>query len=58
MKQGIDRRTLLAAGGALALTGGSALAQAKPNLRFSAVFSEQDIRAEMMKRFGEAIKDD
>lgn len=58
MKQGIDRRALLAAGGALALTGGTALAQAKPNLRFSAVFSEQDIRAEMMKRFGEAIKDD
>ncbi|MCV9935558.1 TRAP transporter substrate-binding protein DctP [Boseaceae bacterium BT-24-1] len=58
MKQGIDRRMLLAAGGALALTGGAALAQGKPNLRFSAVFSEQDIRAEMMKRFGEAIKDD
>ncbi|MGE7470041.1 TRAP transporter substrate-binding protein DctP [Bosea sp. NPDC003192] len=58
MKQGIDRRALLAAGGALALTGGGAFAQAKPNLRFSAVFSEQDIRAEMMKRFGEAIKDD
>lgn len=58
MKQGIDRRALLAAGGALALTGGAALAQGKPNLRFSAVFSEQDIRAEMMKRFGEAIKDD
>ncbi|CAN7258166.1 TRAP transporter substrate-binding protein DctP [Bosea sp. LjRoot90] len=58
MKQGIDRRMLLAAGGALALTGGTALAQGKPNLRFSAVFSEQDIRAEMMKRFAEAIKDD
>ncbi|MFC5422385.1 TRAP transporter substrate-binding protein DctP [Bosea eneae] len=58
MKQGIDRRALLAAGGALALTGGTSFAQAKPNLRFSAVFSEQDIRAEMMKKFGEAIKDD
>ncbi|MEI5664002.1 TRAP transporter substrate-binding protein DctP [Bosea sp. CCNWLW174] len=58
MKHGIDRRALLAAGGALALTGGAALAQGKPNLRFSAVFSEQDIRAEMMKRFAEAIKDD
>lgn len=58
MEQGLDRRALLAAGGALALTGGAAFAQAKPNLRFSAVFSEQDIRAEMMKRFGEAIKDD
>lgn len=35
-----------------------ALAQDKPVLRFSAVFSEQDIRAEMTKMFGEAIKDD
>jgi TRAP-type C4-dicarboxylate transport system substrate-binding protein len=58
MNRSIDRRALLAAGGALAFTGGGAYAQGKPNLRFSAVFSEQDIRAEMMKRFGEAIKDD
>src|SRR4029453_3955412 len=35
-----------------------ALAQDKPKLRFSAVFSEQDIRAEMMKQFAEGIKDD
>ena len=35
-----------------------ALAQDKPKLRFSAVFSEQDIRAEMMKMFADAIKDD
>ena len=52
---------LLVAGGAAAATmglTGAAMAQAKPNLRFSAVFSEQDIRAEMMKRFGEAIKGD
>jgi TRAP-type C4-dicarboxylate transport system substrate-binding protein len=55
----IDRRTLLAAGAAMAAGGStSALAQAKPNLRFSAVFSEQDIRAEMVKRFAEAIKND
>ena len=55
-----DRRGLLAAGGAAALAGFAhqASAQAKPNLRFSAVFSEQDIRAEMIKRFGEATKDD
>ena len=33
-------------------------AQDKPVLRFSAVFSEQDIRAEMMKQFGEAIAGD
>jgi TRAP-type C4-dicarboxylate transport system substrate-binding protein len=56
----IDRRRLLAAGAAAATLGfaSGASAQAKPNLRFSAVFSEQDIRAEMMKRFGEAIKAD
>jgi TRAP-type C4-dicarboxylate transport system substrate-binding protein len=36
----------------------SAWAQDKPKLRFSAVFSEQDIRAEMMKTFADAIKDD
>ena len=35
-----------------------AFAQDKPKLRFSAVFSEQDIRAEMMKQFADAIKDD
>lgn len=33
-------------------------AQDKPKLRFSAVFSEQDIRAEMMKMFADAVKDD
>jgi TRAP-type C4-dicarboxylate transport system substrate-binding protein len=33
-------------------------AQAKPKLRFSAVFSEQDIRAEMMKKLADGIKDD
>lgn len=57
----IDRRSLLAGGAAAAVAAGfsgRAQAQAKPNLRFSAVFSEQDIRAEMMKRFGEATKDD
>lgn len=35
-----------------------ALAQDKPKLRFSAVFSEQDIRADMMKMFADATKDD
>lgn len=34
-----------------------AFAQDKPTLKFSAVFSEQDIRAEMTKSFAEAIKD-
>lgn len=60
MTHEIDRRAFIAGGAAVAAAGLTqpAGAQAKPNLRFSAVFSEQDIRAEMMKRFGEAIKDD
>jgi len=53
-----DRRFLAAAGAVLlALAApGPAVAQTATNLRFSAVFSEQDIRAEMMKRFAEDIK--
>jgi tripartite ATP-independent transporter DctP family solute receptor len=35
-----------------------AAAQTSPTLRFSAVFSEQDIRAEMMKRLAEEVKGD
>jgi len=60
MAMSLDRRTLLAGGLATMGVGlaGGASAQGKPNLRFSAVFSEQDIRAEMMKRFGDAIKED
>ena len=53
-------RGILAAGVMMfaATTASIAVAQDKPTLRFSAVFSEQDIRAEMMKRFEEAIADD
>ena len=40
---------------AAAATAFPAFAQDKPTLRFSAVFSEQDIRAEMMKKFAESI---
>ena len=36
----------------------AAVAQDKPKLRFSAVFSEQDIRADMMQRFAEAVAED
>ena len=50
---GLLSALIAAAGAAL-----PALAQGKPKLRFSAVFSEQDIRAEMMKKFADAIKDD
>src|SRR5918998_4203279 len=58
MAPGINRRFVMAAGAALVAlaAGGPAVAQAPTNLRFSAVFSEQDIRAEMMKRFGEDVK--
>ena len=59
MSASLNRRVLLTAGAALlALTsfGQPPAAQAQERLRFSAVFSEQDIRAEMMKRFAEDIK--
>ncbi len=58
MPLGINRRFLMAAGAAIFAwsVGGPVDAQTAQNLRFSAVFSEQDIRAEMMKRFGEEIK--
>jgi TRAP-type transport system periplasmic protein len=55
----IDRRLLMTAGAALIAWGAAGLqasAQAPDKLRFSAVFSEQDIRANMMKRFAEDIK--
>jgi len=55
----LTRRQTLAAGGILAASAAfPALAKDKPKLRFSAVFSQQDIRAEMMKKFADAIKDD
>jgi TRAP-type C4-dicarboxylate transport system substrate-binding protein len=54
------RRFLVGSGltAAAAAVGLPAFAQDKPTLRFSAVFSAQDIRAEMMEMFAEAIKDD
>ena len=52
------RRFLLGTGVAAAAAAFPALAQSKPKLRFSAVFSEQDIRAEMMKKFADAIAND
>jgi TRAP-type C4-dicarboxylate transport system substrate-binding protein len=59
MTHHLTRRHVLV--GAAALTAGAALpvfAQDKPKLRFSAVFSEQDIRATMMKKFSDAIASD
>ncbi|MGN6768027.1 MAG: TRAP transporter substrate-binding protein DctP, partial [Rhizobiaceae bacterium] len=59
MKLNLTRRQTLVAGGLLAAsTALPALAADKPKLRFSAVFSDQDIRAEMMKKFADSIKDD
>ena len=59
MSRSIDRRTLLSTGAALA-TGAilPAWAQGTPTLRFAAVFSDKDIRAEMMKMFAKDIEAD
>ncbi|WP_088347125.1 MULTISPECIES: TRAP transporter substrate-binding protein DctP [Rhodomicrobium] len=55
----IDRRTMLAgaalAAASFAFAFSPAIAQDKPKLRFSAVFSEKDIRAKMTQMFAEAI---
>ncbi|WP_276199247.1 TRAP transporter substrate-binding protein DctP [Chelatococcus sp. XZ-Ab1] len=59
MKLHATRRQFLIGTGILAASSAvPALAQDKPKLRFSAVFSEQDIRAEMMKKFADAIAGD
>lgn len=65
MGASMTRRTALGkavlTAGALTLAtlglGAEAVAQDKPSLRFSAVFSEQDIRAGMVQRFAEAVSD-
>src|ERR1043166_787408 len=60
MSREMTRRALMGAGAA-ALAAGAiqpASAQAKTKLRFSAAFTEQDLRAEAYKAFGAAIKDD
>jgi len=55
----ITRRYMLgAAMVAAAAFATAAIAQDKPALKFSAVFSEQDIRAEMTKKLAEAISND
>ena len=60
MKFTPTRRSFLATGAASLALGvaAPAIAQTKPTIRFSAVFSEQDIRAEMMKRFSAAVDAD
>src|SRR5690554_7286792 len=57
MRFSLSRWTATAAGAAMLLATSltSATAQDQVRLRFSAVFSEQDIRAEMMKKFAEEL---
>jgi len=57
MTFGLTRRAILL-GGLLLATALPAMAQDKPVLRFSAVFSEQDIRAEMTNLFAAQIAED
>ena len=55
----IDRRSVLKAGTALAAASiAPAWAQAKPTIRFAAVFSEKDIRADMIRMFAKDIEGD
>jgi len=59
MKSSIDRRTALKAGAALAASAAiPAWAQAKPKIRFAAVFSEKDIRADMVRMFAKEVESD
>jgi len=54
-----NRRSALKAGAALAAsTALPAWAQAKPTLRFAAVFSDKDIRASMMQMFAQEVEND
>src|SRR5689334_6161841 len=51
-----DRRSALKAGAALAAAGSiPAWAQAKPTLRVAAVFSDKDIRADMVRRLAKDV---
>ena len=55
----IDRRTALKAGAALAAASAlPAWAQAKPKLRFAAVFSDKDIRADMIRMLQKEVAND
>jgi TRAP-type C4-dicarboxylate transport system substrate-binding protein len=55
----IDRRSALKAGATVVIGYMMpALAQAKPNIRFAAVFSDKDIRADMIRMFAKDIEGD
>ena len=63
MDSKINRRTALKAGAALAAAQAlplsfPAIAQAKPTLRFAAVFSDKDIRADMIRMLAKEIEGD
>ena len=59
MKSRYDRRTALKAGAALAAAASfPAFSQAKPKIRFAAVFSEKDIRADMIRMFAKEVAAD
>ena len=59
MTSRIDRRTVLKTGAALAAAAITpAWAQSKPNIRFAAVFSDKDIRADMIKMFAQDVAAD
>jgi len=55
----IDRRSALKTGATLAAASAwPAWAQSQPNLRFAAVFSDKDIRADMMRMFAKELEAD
>jgi len=59
MKSSFNRRSALKAGAALAAVSAvPAWAQAKPTLRFAAVFSDKDIRADMIRMLAKEIEGD
>ena len=54
-----SRRSALKAGAALAAAASfPVFAQSKPKIRFAAVFSEKDIRADMIRMFAKAVAND
>ena len=59
MKHSFDRRTALKAGAALAVAASfPVFSQSKPKLRFAAVFSDKDIRADMIRMLATEVGSD
>jgi TRAP-type C4-dicarboxylate transport system substrate-binding protein len=57
MLQATRRQFLVGTGVLAASAAAPAFAQDKPTLRFAAVFSDQDIRAEMVQKFAESVSE-